>query len=139
LKFTDVIKWAVLASVRPSLSKEQEGKECLVSKLLRWLSASIIIGKFSDLSLKSRESFHENRMQIRTLDSLIRCMIRDGDGDTGAIEDCEVNDTLGAIILYLRQIVRRSTSDSASSMLLSLSLLLLNSSSESGNSALYLP
>lgn len=125
-----MIKWAVLASVRLNLSKEQEGKECLVSKLLRWLTASIIIGRISNLSIKSRESFHENRMEIRTLDSLIRYMI--GDEDSGGIEGCEVNETLGAMILYLQQIVRRSTSDSASSVLLSLSLLLLNSCSESG-------
>ncbi|XP_078175760.1 ribosome 60S biogenesis amino-terminal protein isoform X3 [Carex rostrata] len=125
-KFTEVIKWAVLSSSRLNLSKKQEGKECLVSKILRWLTASIIIGRISSLSPRSRESFHEKRLQIRTLDSLIRCMIQDG--SSGVIEDCEVNETLGAMILYLQQIARRSTGYSASSVLLSLTLL-LNSAS----------
>lgn len=124
-----------MASLRLNLSKKQEGKECLVSKILRWLTASIIIGRISNLSPRSRESFHENRLQIRTLDSLIRCMIQDG--SSGVIEDCEVNETLGAMILYLQQIAR-STGSSASSVLLSLTLL-LNSASKPGTNALYLP
>lgn len=59
------------------------------------------------------------------------------DGSSGVIEDCEVNETLGAMILYLQQIAR-STGYSASSVLLSLTLL-LNSASEPGTNALYLP
>ncbi|KAJ4774620.1 Nucleolar pre-ribosomal-associated protein 1 [Rhynchospora pubera] len=128
LKFTEVIKWAVLSSVRLKVSKEQEGKECIVSKILRWVTASIIIGRISNLSLKSLESFHKKRMQNRSLDSLIRYMM---EGDSEAMEDCGVNETLGAMILYLQQIVGRSTCDNASSIVLCLSILLANSSSDS--------
>ncbi|KAJ3690484.1 hypothetical protein LUZ61_019648 [Rhynchospora tenuis] len=125
LKFTEVLKWAVLASVRLKVSKEQEGKECIVSKILRWVTSSIIIGRISNLSLKSLESFHKNRMQNRSLDSLITYMM---EGGSEAMEDCGVNETLGAMILYLQQIVGRNTSDNSSSVALCLSLLLANSS-----------
>ncbi|KAJ3693612.1 hypothetical protein LUZ60_009092 [Juncus effusus] len=135
LIFVDIIKWAISASLRLFNKNKtlilEKGKESFISKLLRWITASIIIGRISNQAIKSTEKFHENRPNIKTLDSLLASLIEGGlDCDLG--EESGLSDKIGAIILYLKQIVEKNNElNNNNSAVLAICLLLLDSSTQS--------
>lgn len=111
------LRWAVTAAVE-SKSEEvfhPEDSDChfivisgkrppddsLVSKLLRWLTASVILGKIScKLNKLNNDSFLE-RPSLHTLQSWLRCHEK-GFGENAGY-GCE--DVLAASIFYLLQML----------------------------------
>ncbi|PIM99023.1 hypothetical protein CDL12_28489 [Handroanthus impetiginosus] len=99
-------------------------EECLVSKLLRWLTAAVILGKISsNLSKLKNDSFPE-RPSLHALHSWLGCHEK-GHGENAG-DGCE--NILAASIFYLLQLLGFSHGLLPSAVS-ALSLLLLSSSS----------
>ncbi|XP_039143511.1 uncharacterized protein LOC120280662 isoform X2 [Dioscorea cayenensis subsp. rotundata] len=107
------------------LNKDQRGKESVFMKLLRWIIASVILGRISGKSSKINSKML-NRTGIESLQSLLEAV--EEEKDASREEDFRSNEALAAIILYLQQISGMNVS-TISSVVSALCLLLLPSSS----------
>ncbi|CAN6236303.1 unnamed protein product [Urochloa humidicola] len=132
-----VVSWATsnifwLYSNQRSLleisSKEPPINESPLSKLLRLLVASVILGRISRISHGKSGDLARSTSSLGTLNSFLN----------GAYERVEMvdsfsaNDTLAVIILYLQDHVQKN-SDSLPSVVMALCLLLLDRSSKQVN------
>ncbi|KAK6156351.1 hypothetical protein DH2020_010599 [Rehmannia glutinosa] len=142
-KLLKFLKWAVTTAIQSkskrvlkaedsdyhliAVSGKQPPKESLVSKLLRWLTASVILGNIScRLSKLNNNSFSE-RPSLHTLRSWLGCDEK-GFGESAGY-GCEY--VLAASIFYLLQLVGFSHKLLPSAVS-ALSLLLLSDSSSVG-------
>ncbi|KAL6651997.1 hypothetical protein ACP70R_010922 [Stipagrostis hirtigluma subsp. patula] len=108
--------------------EEPVRNESLLSKILRWLVASVILGRISSIS-------HENSGDLaRSTNSLetLRLFLNDAYERVETIDSCSANDTLAIIIIYLQNHVQKN-SDSLPSVVMALCLLLLDRSSKQVN------
>ena len=111
------------------LHKEQRGKESVFVKLLRWMTASVILGRISGKSPKINSQMSLNRTGLENLQSLLEAV--EEEKDASREEDFRSNEALAAIILYIQQISGMNFS-TISSVVSALCLLLLPSSSTAG-------
>ncbi|XP_072970894.1 uncharacterized protein [Typha angustifolia] len=140
VNLSKVLIWAVSVSLQlfsnrrfltnkldPNLliSIEEQGEECRISKILRWVTASVIIGIISQSSLKTRTHALLSGPDIKSVQSLLEYVIIE-DGEV--VKSCDANETLAVKILYLQQLLGRNN-ECLPSVILSLCLLLLNTSS----------
>ncbi|CAI9754551.1 unnamed protein product [Fraxinus pennsylvanica] len=108
-----------------ALSEKEEPEDSLVSKLLRWLTASVILGK---ISYKLRKFNTDNFLEgsnINNLQSLLECHEK-GIGENEVDHSCR--DILAASIFYLQQLLGRNHR-LLPSVVSALCLLLLSGSS----------
>ncbi|OAY74978.1 Nucleolar pre-ribosomal-associated protein 1 [Ananas comosus] len=138
-KLVKAITWAIsvslqLSSSQRSLTNEldrnvlissKEQQECRISKILRWLTASLILGSMSTVSLQTSTNYVLCRPNPENLQSLLECLI--GERDEIA-EECSANETLAVIIMYLQQLPRGHNDALNRSVVLALCILLLNTS-----------
>ncbi|XP_020269128.1 uncharacterized protein LOC109844484 [Asparagus officinalis] len=111
--------------------KEHQGEESLGSKLLRWVSASVILGCFTNKCSKMNKFFSISRSEVETLRPIVEEISKKECG--GGEEYSSSDEALAVILLYLQQILGRSCSF-LPSVILALCLLLLgHSTSTSGN------
>ncbi|OAY67542.1 Nucleolar pre-ribosomal-associated protein 1 [Ananas comosus] len=139
VKLAKVITWAIsvslqLSSSQRSLTNEldwnvlislKEQQECRISKILRWLTASLILGSISTVAHQTSTNYVLCRPNPENLQSLLECLI--GERDEIA-EDCGANETLAFIIMYLQQLPRVNNDALNRSVTLALCILLLNTS-----------
>jgi len=120
-RLSKILKLAIPAALQPSsmrrsvaidsdsyLLKEEWGEESLVSKLLRWASASVILGSITNKCSKTYRTISTSRSEIETLQSILEKVIK---------KECESgepfsisNEALAVMILYLQQLLGRSCS-----------------------------
>ncbi|KAI3458963.1 hypothetical protein Pfo_015626 [Paulownia fortunei] len=141
-KLLKFLRWAVATAIQSkskkvllpedsdyhliAVSGKKPPKDSLVSKLLRWLTASVILGKIScKLSKLNNDSFLE-RPSLHTLQSWLGCHEK-GFGENAGY-GCE--DVLAASIFYLLQLVGFSHKLLPSAVSALCLLLLSDSSSE---------
>ncbi|XP_062220395.1 LOW QUALITY PROTEIN: uncharacterized protein LOC133919867 [Phragmites australis] len=111
------------------LSKiEPVRNESLLSKILRWLVASVILGRISSISHEKSRDIARSTNSLETL----RSFLNNGYERVETVNSCSANDTLTVIILYLQDRVQNN-SDSLPSVVMALCLLLLD---RSGNQAM---
>ncbi|KAJ0962898.1 hypothetical protein J5N97_028020 [Dioscorea zingiberensis] len=108
------------------LFKEQMGEESILPKLLRWIIASVILGKISRKSVKINAQLLLTRTGIESLQSLIEAVKEEK--DSSREEDFCTNEALAVVILYLQQLLGMKFC-TISSVVSALCLLLLSSSS----------
>ncbi|KAL6844553.1 hypothetical protein ACP4OV_026226 [Aristida adscensionis] len=109
-------------------SEEPVRNEPLLSKVLRWLVASVILGRISSTSHEKNGDLAQSTNSVETLWSFLNnAYERVETGDS-----CRENDKLAIIILYLQNHVQKN-SDSLPSIVMALCLLLLNRSSKQVN------
>lgn len=109
--------------------KEHQGEESLGSKLLRWVSASVILGCFTNKCSKMNKFFSISRSEVETLQPILEEISNECEGGE---EYSSSDEALAVILLYLQQILGRSCSF-LPSVILALCLLLLgHSTSTSG-------
>lgn len=105
--------------------EEPLNNECLLSKMLRWLVASAILGRISCISPEKRGSLAVSTNNPGTLQSFLN-----HSSETVEMVDSHVaNEALAAIILYLQGHVKKK-SDTLPSVVTALCLLLLDRCSE---------
>ncbi|CAL4912422.1 unnamed protein product [Urochloa decumbens] len=109
-------------------SKEPPVNESQLSKLLRLLVASVILGRTSRISHGKSGDLARSTSSLGTLHSFLN----DAYERVDTVESCSANDTLAVIILYLQDHVQRN-SDSLPSIVMALCLLLLDRSSKQVN------
>lgn len=138
-RLSKLLKLAIPAALQPSsmqrsvaidsdsdLVKEEHGEESLVSKLLRWASASVILGSITNKRSKMYTTISTDRSGIETLQSILEKVIKK-ECESG--EDISIsNEALAVMILYLQQLLGRSCSF-LPSVVLALCLLLFSNSS----------
>ncbi|KAG1370125.1 putative Nucleolar pre-ribosomal-associated protein 1 [Cocos nucifera] len=102
------------------ISYEDHGKESQISKLLRWATASVILGSISNRTsdMKTHVSLGSS---CKTLQCLLEDVIKEGENKQN---NSGANEALAIVILYLQQLLRRNSSG-LSSVILALCLLLL--------------
>ncbi|EMS50591.1 hypothetical protein TRIUR3_05504 [Triticum urartu] len=101
--------------------EEPLNNECLLSKILRWLVASVILGRISRISPEKRGGLATSTNSPGTLQSFLN-----HSSETVEMVDSHVADeALAAIILYLQGHVKKK-SDTLPSVVTALSLLLLD-------------
>ena len=131
-----VVSWAIsnifwLYPIQRSLfetsSKETPINESALSKLLRLLVASVILGRISSISHGKIGDLARSTSSLGTLHSFLN----DAYERVETVESCMGNEMLAVIILYLQDHVQRN-SDSLPSVVMALCLLLLNRSSKQG-------
>ena len=131
-----VVSWAIsnifcLYPIQRSLfetsSKETPINESPLSKLLRLLVASVILGRISSISHGKIGDLARSTSSLGTLHSFLN----DANERVETVESCMGNEMLAVIILYLQDHVQRN-SDSLPSVVMALCLLLLNRSSKQG-------
>ena len=131
-----VVSWATssifwLYSNRRSLleisCKEPPRNDSLLSKILRLLAASVILGKISSISHGKSVDLARSTSSLETL----RSFLDDACERVETATSCSANDTLAVIILYLQDHVAKN-SDSLPSVVTALCLLLLDRSSKQG-------
>jgi len=132
-----VVSWAIsnifwLYPIQRSLfetsSKETPINESPLSKLLRLLVASVILGRISSISHGKSGDLARSTSSLGTLHSFLN----DAYERVETVESCMGNEMLAVIILYLQDHVQRN-SDSLPSVVMALCLLLLNRSSKQVN------
>ncbi|CAN6250215.1 unnamed protein product [Urochloa humidicola] len=132
-----VVSWATsnifwLYSNQRSLleisSKEPPINESPLSKLLRLLVASVILGRISRISHGKSGDLARSTSSLGTLHSFLN----DAYERVETVESCSANDTLAVIILYLQDHVPKN-SDSLPSVVMALCSLLLDRSSKQVN------
>ncbi|XP_020164344.1 uncharacterized protein [Aegilops tauschii subsp. strangulata] len=107
------------------LCEEPLNNECRLSKILRWLVASVILGRISRISPEKRGGLATSTNSPGTLQSFLN-----HSSETVEMVDSHVaNEALAAIILYLQGHVKKK-SDTLPSVMTALSLLLLDRCSE---------
>lgn len=99
--------------------------ECLLSKILRWLVASIILGRISCISPEKRGNLSMSTNSPGTLQSFLNCTYE----RVEMVDSHIANETLAIIILYLQDHVKKN-SDTLPSVVTALCLLLLDRSSK---------
>ncbi|RCV36782.1 hypothetical protein SETIT_8G009000v2 [Setaria italica] len=109
-------------------SKESPINESPLSKLLRLLVASVILGRISSISHGKSGDLARSTSNLGTLHSFLN----DAYERVETVESCSANDTLAVIILYLQDHVQKN-SDSLPSVVMALCLLLLDRSSKQVN------
>ncbi|XP_039774061.1 uncharacterized protein LOC120641844 isoform X2 [Panicum virgatum] len=112
-------------------SKETPINESALSKLLRLLVASVILGRISSISHGKIGDLARSTSSLGTLHSFLN----DANERVETVESCMANEMLATIILYLQDHVQRN-SDSLPSVVMTLCLLLLNRSSKQVNKQL---
>lgn len=127
-----VVSWATsnifwLYSMLEISSKESPINESPLSKLLRLLVASVILGRISSISHGKSGDLARSTSNLGTLHSFLN----DAYERVETVESCSANDTLPVIILYLQDHVQKN-SDSLPSVVMALCLLLLDRSSKQG-------
>lgn len=106
--------------------KEPPRNESLLSKILRLLVASVILGKISSI-------FHGKSVDLAGNTSETLCSFLDNAYERAeTAKSCSVNDTLAVIILHLQDHMPKN-SDSLPSVIAALCLLLLDRSSKQVN------
>ncbi|KAG8380519.1 hypothetical protein BUALT_Bualt06G0024100 [Buddleja alternifolia] len=130
-KLLKFLKWAVTTAIQSEsakvLQREDSIEDSLLSKLLRWLTASVILGKISHNLNKLNSGSFLAKPSLHTLQSLLGCNEKEFGGN--AKYGCE--DVLAASIIYLLQLLgfnRRLLPSAVSALCL---LLFSGSSSES--------
>ncbi|CAD6259524.1 unnamed protein product [Miscanthus lutarioriparius] len=108
--------------------KEPPRNESLLSKILRLLAASVILGKISSISHGKSVDLARSTSSLETL----RSFLDDACERVETATSCSANDTLAVIILYLQDHVAKN-SDSLPSVVTALCLLLLDRSSKQVN------
>ncbi|OQU82370.1 hypothetical protein SORBI_3006G221600 [Sorghum bicolor] len=108
--------------------KEPPRNESLLSKILRLLAASVILGKISSISHGKSVDLTRNTSSLESL----RSFLGDACERVETATSCSANDTLAVIILYLQDHVAKN-SDSLPSVVTALCLLLLDRSSKQVN------
>jgi nucleolar pre-ribosomal-associated protein 1 len=101
--------------------------ETLLSKILRWLVASVILGRISCIS-HGRSGGHgqkNNSLEI------LQTFLKDPYEKVKTVDNCSANGTLAITILYLQNHLLKN-SDSLPSVVMALCLLLLDASSKQG-------
>ncbi|KAJ7963838.1 Nucleolar pre-ribosomal-associated protein 1 [Quillaja saponaria] len=149
-KFSKFLTWAISTALQSDSAKrflskdthlyftrnsgEEPTEDSLVSKLLRWLTASIIIGKLSWKSNNVLPEFSEP-LNLRTLHSLLEHIKDTSDQKNANIIGCK---KLAAIIFYLHQLLGTNCR-MLSSVVSALCLLLFgaSSSAECGSDLLH--
>ena len=106
--------------------REHQGEESLVSKLLLWVSASVILGSIANKSSKIYKFYSISKSEIETLQPLLEAIIK-RECESGE-EYSSSNEALAILVLYLQQLLGRSCSF-LPSVILALCLLLLGNSS----------
>ncbi|XP_010278715.1 PREDICTED: uncharacterized protein LOC104612823 [Nelumbo nucifera] len=114
------------------LSEEEQYEESLVSKILRWITASVIVGK---ISLKVYKINTSTSPGIKTLQSLLEC-IKNGYGERRE-NNYGNKKALVATILYLQQLLGLN-GEVLPSVVSAICLLLLSNASNSTGSELLL-
>jgi nucleolar pre-ribosomal-associated protein 1 len=110
--------------------KEPPRNESLLSKILRLLVASVILGKISSI-------FHGKSVDLAGNTSETLCSFLDNAYERAeTAKSCSVNDTLAVIILHLQDHMPKN-SDSLPSVIAALCLLLLDRSSKQGRLGLF--
>lgn len=105
--------------------EEPLNNECLLSKILRWLVASVILGRISCIPPEKRGGLATSTNSPGTLQSFLNYS-----SETVEMVDSHVaNEALAAIILYLQGHVKKK-SDTLPSVVTALCLLLLDRCSE---------
>ncbi|KAF8651235.1 hypothetical protein HU200_063482 [Digitaria exilis] len=135
-RISKVVSWATsnifwLYSNQRSLeisSKEPSINESLLSKLLRLLVASVILGRISSICHGKIGDLARSTSSLGTLHSFLN----DAYERVETEESCSANDALAVIILYLQDHVQKN-SDSLPSVVMALCLLLLDRSSKQVN------
>ncbi|XP_058070405.1 uncharacterized protein LOC131219338 isoform X2 [Magnolia sinica] len=111
-KLSKLLMWAVPTALQASLPKEfdphltlseEQSEDSLISKLLRWLTASVILGRVSSKSSKTSFSLPREQSRIETLQSLLEHV------NKGWIESREnvrgIDEVVAATLLYLQQLI----------------------------------
>ncbi|XP_073099472.1 uncharacterized protein [Elaeis guineensis] len=103
------------------ISCEDHGKESQISKLLRWATASVILG-----SISNRTSEMKTHVSLGSSCKTLQCLLEDVIKEEGETEqnNSGANEALAIEILYLQQLLGRNSSG-LSSVILALCLLLL--------------
>uniref|UniRef100_A0A0A9CSM8 URB1 C-terminal domain-containing protein n=1 Tax=Arundo donax TaxID=35708 RepID=A0A0A9CSM8_ARUDO len=132
-----VVSWAISIifwlhsrqrSVLEMSCEEPVRNESLLSKVLRWLVASILLGRMSSISHEKSGDLVQSTNSLGTLLSFLENAYE----RVETVGSCSANDTLAVIILYLQDHVQKN-SDSLPSVVLALCLLLLNRSGNQVN------
>ncbi|XP_077224093.1 ribosome 60S biogenesis amino-terminal protein isoform X2 [Tasmannia lanceolata] len=92
-----------------NMLEEQQSEDSLVSKLLRWLTASIILGRISRVRNKIKAPFSLERLNVESLQFLLDHLEK-GHGERIRNDD-SVDEALAVIILYLQQLVGMECKD----------------------------
>lgn len=105
--------------------KEQQDNELLMSKLMRWVTASVILGSMSNKYLNIKTEFSLKRSSFATLHSLLEFIVK----EKGSFreENFSADEAIAAMLLYLQQIMRSSIN--LPSVIFALCLLLLSDGS----------
>ncbi|KAF9589226.1 hypothetical protein IFM89_020664 [Coptis chinensis] len=107
-----MIIWAVSTALKSNTSTvilgEKECDDSIMSRLLRWITASIIRGSISRKSNKIKPLSSPERSNARTLQCLLELVKQvNGEGEhvneTKSETECNTNKALAATILYLQQ------------------------------------
>lgn len=110
-KMLNLVMWVVTVALQASTTQsflfkesnmeinleEQQCEDTIISKLLRWLIASVILSKFSNKSSVpplDRSSIYSLQSLLEHM-KIIQC--------EGIINDCSIREVLAAIILHLQQ------------------------------------
>ncbi|TVU16117.1 hypothetical protein EJB05_39668 [Eragrostis curvula] len=112
------------SSVSEMSCEEPVRNESPLSKTLRWLVASVILGRISSISHEKSGDLGQSTNSLVTL----RCLLDDAYVNVEMVDKRSANDTLAIIILYLQNHAQNS-SDSLPSVVMALCLLLFDSSS----------
>ncbi|XBI52945.1 hypothetical protein VPH35_035250 [Triticum aestivum] len=123
---TSNIFWLCKQKSAAEMSCEEPlNNECLLSKILRWLVASVILGRISRISPEKRGGLATSTNSPGTLQSFLN-----HSSETFEMADSHVADeALAAIILYLQGHVKKKI-DTLPSVVTALSLLLVDRCSE---------
>ncbi|XP_042478161.1 uncharacterized protein LOC122059441 isoform X2 [Macadamia integrifolia] len=142
-KFSKLVIWAICATLQstsmqtsllngsePNITIFSEKEQCedsLISKLLRWITASVILGRVSTNSYLAK-TISSQISNIETLQSLLD-HIKKGNGESRA-SSYDNDKALAAMILYLQQLLGSKCSV-LPSVISALCLLLLSDASTS--------
>ncbi|KAG8070074.1 hypothetical protein GUJ93_ZPchr0006g41040 [Zizania palustris] len=105
--------------------EEPPKNECLLSKMLRWLVASVILGKISCISHEKSGDLTSNASSFGSLQSFLNYMY----GKVETVGSQNANETLAIIILYLQEHLKNNR-DILPSMVAALCLLLIDRSTK---------
>lgn len=118
------------AAYHSAMLTEESTEENLTTKLLRWLTASVILGRLSWKSSDVVYSYHFERSKFYTLESLMNYREK-GSGDNQGAPGCA--ETLAVSIFYLHQLVGTHYKQ-LPSVVSALCLLLFSGPSTAGDS-----
>ncbi|CAL9750206.1 unnamed protein product [Musa acuminata subsp. burmannicoides] len=140
-RLVKLVRWAISASLQSEsqknylfkqsnphlllVRKEQQDNESLTSKLMRWVTASVILGSISNKTLNIKTEFSLKSSSFETLHSLLEFIVK----EKGSFreENFSADEAIAAMLLYLQQIMRSSIN--LPSVIFALCLLLLSDGS----------